>query len=238
MMSRLRVTRPVPNFEIEPGRSPNGIPSCKGFAASTSGFVGLTFDDGPHPVNTVPLLEYLLENDIWASFFLQGDQAKQHPDIVRALFKAGMVIGNHSWDHPDFQQLTAPEIVDQVTRAHDTLSGIIGEPVRVFRAPFNAIYDCTGSPSPLFDTLQKLGYSHYCSYDPGISDWQGETVDELIDQFKALLPAQHGFVNFDHKWILLHDVQGNPERMRELLDWINQQVSQLSLRFAGVISSV
>ena len=41
--------------------------------------VGLSFDDGPHPVFTPQVLEILQNNDAKATFFLIGERALRYP---------------------------------------------------------------------------------------------------------------------------------------------------------------
>ena len=234
-----RVRRPVPNFNVEKNRSPiPGLPSCNGFAKPTSGFVALTFDDGPNPQVTEPLLDYLLEHDIWTSFFLVGERAAANKSTVAALHKAGMVIGNHSWSHPALGELTGEAVREQVRKAHHEISSIIGEPVRVLRAPYNQLSDQTGSAVALFEEMQSLGYSHHCGFGPVMPDWEDRSADDLIGHLRATVPKRWGHANFDHKWILAHDYYGSFDRMRAILDWLRGEVGYFSLRFTGVISSV
>src|SRR5438093_5858369 len=45
--------------------------------------VALTFDDGPHPVDTPAILDILGAAGARATFFFVGSQARRHPDLVR-----------------------------------------------------------------------------------------------------------------------------------------------------------
>jgi peptidoglycan/xylan/chitin deacetylase (PgdA/CDA1 family) len=57
--------------------------------------VALTFDDGPHPTQTPRILETLRAHHAHATFFLIGDRAARHPEIVAAIRAGGHEIGNH-----------------------------------------------------------------------------------------------------------------------------------------------
>jgi peptidoglycan-N-acetylglucosamine deacetylase len=57
--------------------------------------VALSFDDGPHPTFTPQVLEILQRYDAKATFFLIGDRALRHPDLVEAIRAGGHEIGNH-----------------------------------------------------------------------------------------------------------------------------------------------
>lgn len=57
----------------------------------------LTFDDGPNEIDNVSmdLLSVLKEHNVKAAFCLIGKNVKQHPHIVKQMFKDGHIIGNH-----------------------------------------------------------------------------------------------------------------------------------------------
>lgn len=57
--------------------------------------VALSFDDGPHPTFTPQVLDILQRYDAKATFFLIGDRAVRHPDVVAAILAGGHEIGNH-----------------------------------------------------------------------------------------------------------------------------------------------
>ena len=65
----------------------------------------LTFDDGPHPVYTPRILNILEKHGARATFFMVGEAASRYPEIVRMVARAGHVIGNHSWNHPDLPSI-------------------------------------------------------------------------------------------------------------------------------------
>jgi len=57
--------------------------------------VALSFDDGPHPTFTLQVLEILERHDAKATFFLIGERALRHPEVVSRIKAAGHEIGNH-----------------------------------------------------------------------------------------------------------------------------------------------
>ena len=65
----------------------------------------LTFDDGPS--NFTPhLLDMLRENNIHATFFMLGANARRLPDVVRRVAAEGHEIGNHTYSHPNLLRLS------------------------------------------------------------------------------------------------------------------------------------
>ena len=67
--------------------------------------VALTFDDGPDPQFTPPLLDVLKKHNARATFFVMGNKAEAHPQILKRMAAEGHEIGNHSYSHPDFNNL-------------------------------------------------------------------------------------------------------------------------------------
>lgn len=68
-------------------------------AVGASRCVCLTFDDGPHPVSTPKILDLLARADARATFFLIGEQAEKHPELVERIAREGHQIGEHSFRH-------------------------------------------------------------------------------------------------------------------------------------------
>jgi peptidoglycan-N-acetylglucosamine deacetylase len=65
------------------------------------GEVVLTFDDGPHPKYTKPILAALSAQCTKATFFNVGEMVKRFPDVAREVEAEGHTIGTHTWSHPN-----------------------------------------------------------------------------------------------------------------------------------------
>ena len=95
--------------------------------------VALTFDDGPDPEWTPRLLEILERHDARGTFFMIGEQAVRHPDVVARVAAGGHAIGNHSWDHVSFPLLSRQQRLEQLRRCAEALGNHSG---RMFRPPY------------------------------------------------------------------------------------------------------
>ena len=94
------------------------------------GVVALTIDDGPDPSTTPALLDVLARRGATATFFLIGERAEAHPDLVRAVRAAGHEVGNHLWsDRPSWR--LSPETFRDELRATEHVLG--PEPLDLFR---------------------------------------------------------------------------------------------------------
>jgi peptidoglycan/xylan/chitin deacetylase (PgdA/CDA1 family) len=100
--------------------------------------VALSFDDGPHPTHTPEVLEILKRADARATFFLIGERAEAHPDLVRRIKADGHEVGNHyftrahTFRHSDAEFLGA---LDRTERAAE-----IRGPPKLFRPPGGAAW--------------------------------------------------------------------------------------------------
>jgi peptidoglycan-N-acetylglucosamine deacetylase len=95
--------------------------------------LALTFDDGPNPDATPALLEILARHRAKATFFMTGEHAAAHPELVEAVCRGGHALGNHTWDHPSLPLISASERRRQIRACAKVLPG--GSD-RLFRAPY------------------------------------------------------------------------------------------------------
>lgn len=98
--------------------------------------VALTFDDGPNPYYTEPLLAGLSERGVKATFFLLGKEVEKHPEIVEAIQEQGHVIGNHSYQHEQLSRLSDEAACKQVERTNELIHGITGQYPLYLRPPY------------------------------------------------------------------------------------------------------
>lgn len=61
--------------------------------------IALTFDDGPHPVQTPEILKILREYHVHATFFVIGVNVRNYPDKIPEILSDGHEIGNHTFSH-------------------------------------------------------------------------------------------------------------------------------------------
>lgn len=61
--------------------------------------VYLTFDDGPIPEVTPWVLDVLEQHAARATFFMVGENALRHPELVQEVRRRGHAVGNHTGHH-------------------------------------------------------------------------------------------------------------------------------------------
>ena len=97
--------------------------------------VWLTIDDGPSD-QTLAMLDLLDRHAARATFFVVGERAQAHPELVREIVRRGHGIGNHSATHPSrwFWALPPRRMRAEIERTQAILHGITGVRPRWFRA--------------------------------------------------------------------------------------------------------
>ncbi|MBA2667967.1 MAG: polysaccharide deacetylase family protein [Trueperaceae bacterium] len=161
--------------------------------ATQEPIVALTFDDGPHPVYTPQLLDVLAKYDARATFFMVGEQAKAHPDVVQRVAAARHTIGNHTYDHPSFPLIGARERRQQL-RACAAAVAPLGS--RLFRPPYGH-ESLASHVSALVSGYDVVGWSaHASDWEQRASQWM---LERLLDQIEP------------GRIVLLHDAIYTPQ---------------------------
>lgn len=132
----------------------------------------LTFDDGPHPRYTPRLLEILRRYDARATFFVVGESARKHPDLLRSMAEAGHAIGNHSWDHPSFPAIGSRERRRQM-RACEEAIGPYSQ--RLFRPPYG-----NQNMASRFDAWRLR--CRVVTWSAVGGDWQDDRAEAIFDR--------------------------------------------------------
>ncbi|MEW2588218.1 polysaccharide deacetylase family protein [Streptomyces virginiae] len=100
--------------------------------------VALTFNAAWDEAGIDTVLAELRRRGLPATFFPTGAFADAHPGAVRAI-GAAHGLGNHSYSHPYFEDLSTAQRVQEVRRADAAIRTASGtEPLPFFRFPYSA----------------------------------------------------------------------------------------------------
>ncbi len=149
--------------------------------------IALTFDDGPHPYYTEQLLDGLKERGVVVTFFVTGEHAALHPDIIKRMQKEGHLIGNHTYSHIQLRNGNREEFRQELIRTNETIKEITGEDVAYVRPPY-------GSWDKNFEKELNM-LPVLWNVDP--TDWCTENPDTIVR--RVLQNAEEGDI------ILMHD---------------------------------
>ncbi|MEJ2860096.1 polysaccharide deacetylase family protein [Actinomycetospora flava] len=181
--------------------------------------VALTFDDGPSPQITPFVLDVLQAKRVRATFFVQGENAERHPELVRRMQAEGHVVANHAWQHAWFPDLTSEEAESEIRRTHELLTELTGVRPTLFRYPF-------GQPSPDGDAaLARLGIAggvHWKWTSNLEGDFQCPGADRMVD-FVVTEAA-------DQAMLLLHDANDVITCSPDQIQYLPRAIDQLRAR--------
>jgi len=191
--------------------------------------LALTFDDGPDPAWTPKILDTLEAAKVPATFFVIGENALQHPGLLRRMIADGDEIGNHSYTHPNLANASAAQTLLELNATQRLVEAYTGHRMTLFRAPYFGDAEPTTADElgPALEA-QKAGYTVVGLHvDP--NDWQRPGTDAIVDQVvmqvHAATPAASGNV------ILLHDGGGDRSQTLAALPRIIATLRQQGYRF-------
>ncbi len=177
------------NVRVKPTK-----PGRKVFGASMNGpYVALTFDDGPHPVNTPRILDILNKYGAKATFYVLGERVQRHPSILARAVAAGHEIGVHTWDHPSLTSISRDAVKSQMDRSIAAINSATGgRKLRTMRPPYGAIN------SSLVDYFTNEYGMTTVMWNVDTNDWRRPGVSVVTS--RAVDSAKSGSI------ILLHDI--------------------------------
>ena len=158
------------------------------------GEVVLTFDDGPAPRSTRAILAALAAECTKATFFVLGEMAAAHPDVIREMDAQGHTIGTHTWSHPNLRRLSDAKMKGQIEAAFTAAETGAGHPIApFFRYPYL-------SHTPAGDTyLQSRNIAQF-AIDIDSLDWRSRNAQSIVRRIAASLDRRGKGI------ILLHDI--------------------------------
>jgi len=102
-------------------------------------YIALTFDDGPNVPLTPKLLDLLAARHLKATFFVVGQNAADHPDILKRAVREGHEIANHSWSHPNLGKMSDEAVRRELQKTDDAIAAAIGKRPTLMRPPYGSI---------------------------------------------------------------------------------------------------
>ena len=173
--------------------------------------VAVTFDDGPDPIMTGPLLQLLKRHAVKAAFFVTGVNAEKHGDLIAEILAQGHDIGNHSYRHDPFLMLRPSQTLTREIDAAQTVLQRFGISPVAFRPP-------VGITSPKLAAVLKDKGLYCLTFSCRANDFGNRRIRGLAEKIlKKVKP---------NDIILLHDVRPLPGTDAGL--WLQEVESILS----------
>jgi peptidoglycan/xylan/chitin deacetylase (PgdA/CDA1 family) len=169
------------------------------------GRAALTFDDGPHPVNTPKVLDVLKKEGVKATFFVVGSNVRKYPELVRRIVAEGHALGSHSDNHPDYAKVDGAEVARQLTQLQAAVNEALGRPYTLWqvRPPYGSM------DSVAKEVIQSSGHMAVM-WTVDSRDWRFRRDDSRIIQ--SVFSPTDG-IKARGGVILFHDIHSQTVRV-------------------------
>ncbi len=136
--------------------------------------IAFTFDDGPsYTSSTKKILDKLEELDMKATFFMVGERVSQGTSaIIQRMVDLGCDIGNHSYDHPNFNSMTVANVKKQIDNTNSLLEKYVGKKASLIRPPYGNITE---------SQMASLNTPIIC-WDIDSLDWELRNAQKIYDR--------------------------------------------------------
>jgi peptidoglycan/xylan/chitin deacetylase (PgdA/CDA1 family) len=143
--------------------------------------LALTYDDGPDPRLTGPLLDLLADAGASATFFPIAGRAATRPDLIERMLDEGHGIGLHCDQHVRHSERSEAWCRQDTERGLETL-GKLGVRPRLWRTPWGVQAPWTA------DVATERGLD-LVGWDVDTHDWRGDSAETMFaDTRDALEP--------------------------------------------------
>jgi peptidoglycan-N-acetylglucosamine deacetylase len=189
-----------------------------GYSAGVTKTISLTFDDGPHPISTPQLLDVLSAERVPATFFVLGNEAVQHPELIQRMTREGHAVGNHTLTHADLNDVSAFRAREELVQTDRILRSLTSQATTSFRLPYGGTTrEEVGKNTLGILRAQQLGY-HLSGYDFETLDWSYGSATPSADAADMPLPEFDGR-NFT---VLMHD--GGAESRAATVEYVKNRL--------------
>jgi len=173
--------------------------------------VYLTFDNGYENGNTYKILDVLKEKKVHALFFLTSQYVLENPELVQRMIDEGHFIGNHSWHHYSFPEISMDNQVKEIVSLDDLLIDQFQYKMNYIRPPKGEFSEQSLAVSQALGYTTMLWSVAYYDYNVNDQPDHAESLQKLLDL------AHPGAI------YLLHSVSDtNTTILKDLIDGLRE----------------
>lgn len=171
--------------------------------------VALTYDDGPHPVNTHKILDVLERHGARATFFVVGSRITPYKDCVERQAKLGCETANHSFSHVTLSVSKNKTVLEEIEKTDALIEKYSGKAPVLCRAPGGSV-----------GKAAKLTDKPFIHWSVDTLDWKTLSKSYVVNHIKKTVR--------DGSIILMHDLYGSTAAASEvIIPWLISEGYQL-----------
>lgn len=168
--------------------------------------IALTFDDGPHPRDTIEILDILKEYGVHATFFVVGKNVQKYPELIMREVAEGHEIGNHTYSHINLRKAKKSTLEREILLNENIIYEICEYRPKLFRPP-EGVYNRMVCAS-----MEKLDY-RIVLWTIDTKDWTKPSSDKIYDTVTEKVKSGN--------IILFHDLvvgeSSTPDALRKII---------------------
>ncbi len=163
--------------------------------------IALTFDDGPDPVWTPPILDLLKQHGAKATFFVVGVQVADNQKLTRRIHAEGHQLGLHTFTHADLAALPDWRRSFELRQSQLILAGAAGVSTPLLRPPYSSKAEAVADEDWAgVQYARELGYLTVLTTQDS-EDWRRLGVDRILASSRPVGDAG--------QILLVHDAGGD-----------------------------
>ena len=171
--------------------------------------VALTYDDGPHPVNTHRILDTLERYGARATFFVVGSRITEYKDCIERQARLGCETANHSFSHVTLSVSKNETVLKEIERTDELIEKYSGRTPVLCRAPGGSV-----------GKAAKLTDRPFIHWSVDTLDWKTLSKSYVVNHIKKTVR--------DGSIILMHDLYGSTAAASEvIIPWLISEGYQL-----------
>lgn len=192
--------------------------SCIALAESDEKCIYLTFDDGPSDRVTPKILDVLKEENVKATFFIVGKNARTRKYLIKREYDEGHCVAVHSYSHVYKDIYSSPQsLMEDINACNNIIEEVTGERSKIYRFPGGSF------------TVSAEMIAEVVSNGMRYIDWNASTCDaELYHPTAAELikAAKDTPANRSHIVLLSHDTTDKTVTAQAIKEIIRYYKSQ------------
>jgi polysaccharide deacetylase family sporulation protein PdaB len=171
--------------------------------------IAISFDVSWGIDRTDDILKVLDKYNVKATFFIVGAWIDQYPDKLKAIYKQGHEIGNHSNKHPIMTKISKEQIISEIAIVDAKIMSITGQGTTIFRCPSGEYNNL------VIESVEAT--NHYCiQWNVDSIDWKEQGAE--IEYNRIIKNTKPGSILLFH-----NNAKYTPENLSKILGFLTGQ---------------